>query len=160
VDHVSARQPAWIATPDRAQAVADDNPIALMRELERCAAAGGAGAGLLAKLRAGLARWEREGGTFEHCMGWRVPPGGKHKTARARLLREARRRIVLLLTLNVAGMNPNQQAEAILPIVTGQAAAPNDEARRALEDFHALGGALPRSKGGVYSLVRDVISGK
>jgi hypothetical protein len=156
---VNARRAAWI-TLDRMQLVVEDNPIGFMRELEQCAAVGGASAELLAKLRAGLDRWARVGGSFDQCMGWRVSPGGRHKTARAQLVAAARRKVVRTLVVAVAGENPHRQTQAILPVVAGDSPPPSAEASQALDELRALGAKMPRSKGGIYSLVLQAISVK
>lgn len=114
----------------------------------------------IAIVRAGVEKWAREGGSFDHCMGWRVRPGGRHKTARGLLVAAARREVVRMLVVAVAGENAHRQTQAILPIVAGEAPPPTAEARQALDQLRALGAKMPRSKGGVYSLVVQAISVK
>jgi hypothetical protein len=136
------------------RASSEEDPISLMRR----ALAGERDA--VATVRAGVEKWAREGGSFDECMGWRAPPGGRHKTARARLVAAARYKVVRTLIVDVAGENPHRQTQAILPVVAGDAPAPSAEASQALDELRALGANMPRSKGGIYSLVVQAISAK
>jgi len=108
-----------------------------------------------ARLTAGIHRWFSAGGSFDSAMGWVAPVGKRNLTVRGRVVTAAKTRALKVLVLPVVNENPNQQAEAILPIVCGDE-PPSVEAASALAALRALGADLPRSKPGLYALIKDL----
>lgn len=112
------------------------------------------------KFDAAITRMATDGLGFEKAMGWTPGRGGRHKTPRARLVRAARTKVIYTLIAPLLDKNRNEQAEAVFKIVNGEKAALSVDAHQALANLKAVGGALPRSKSGVYTLIADVILAK
>lgn len=125
----------------------------MQRVLEACSSARELGAEDLRALRAGIECWRAQGGTFDACMGWSVPQGGRYKTPRAVAIRVATSRALAELVKPLAGAKPHQQVLKVMQVIRDEAQAPTERARRALAELKALGGELPRSKSRVYALL-------